>query len=79
MWGQTVEMNSPEYNLSGAGQIAVGAWRENDPMAYWVRANCAVQPILTKGPNPGKWTRGFNQDAIVSVADPAASKAFGER
>ncbi|MER0071720.1 hypothetical protein ABRP93_11615, partial [Corynebacterium sp. KPL2850] len=24
------------------------------------------------GPNPGKWTRGFNQDAIVSVADPAA-------
>ncbi|MER0071714.1 hypothetical protein ABRP93_11575, partial [Corynebacterium sp. KPL2850] len=25
------------------------------------------------GPNPGKWTRGFNQDAIVSVADPAAS------
>ncbi|MER0071652.1 DNA polymerase I, partial [Corynebacterium sp. KPL2850] len=26
-----------------------------------------------KGPNPGKWTRGFNQDAIVSVADPAAS------
>ena len=32
-----------------------------------------------QGPNPGKWTRGFNQDAIVSVADPAASKAFGER
>ncbi|MER0071560.1 hypothetical protein ABRP93_10710, partial [Corynebacterium sp. KPL2850] len=25
-----------------------------------------------EGPNPGKWTRGFNQDAIVSVADPAA-------
>ena len=32
-----------------------------------------------EGPNPGKWTRGFNQDAIVSVADPAASKAFGEQ
>ncbi len=32
-----------------------------------------------EGPNPGKWTRGFNQDAIVSVADSAASKAFGER
>ena len=31
------------------------------------------------GPNPGKWTRGFNHDAIVSVANPAASKAFGER
>ncbi|MER0089167.1 hypothetical protein ABRP86_10600, partial [Corynebacterium sp. KPL3927] len=28
---------------------------------------------LALGPNPGKWTRGFNQDAIVSVADPAAS------
>lgn len=33
----------------------------------------------TVGPNPGKWTRGFNHDAIVSVANPAASKAFGER
>ena len=33
----------------------------------------------TLGPTPGKWTRGFNQDAIVSVADSAASKAFGER
>ena len=32
-----------------------------------------------KGPNPGKWTRGFHQDAIVSVANQAASKAFGER
>ena len=32
-----------------------------------------------QGPNPGKWTRGFNHDAIVSVANPAASKAFGER
>ncbi|MER0089319.1 transposase, partial [Corynebacterium sp. KPL3927] len=29
--------------------------------------------IAQSGPNPGKWTRGFNQDAIVSVADPAAS------
>lgn len=31
------------------------------------------------GLNPGKWTRGFNQDAIASVADQAASKAFGEQ
>ena len=30
-----------------------------------------------RGPNPGKWTRGFNHDAIVSVANPAASKASG--
>ena len=35
--------------------------------------------ITARGPTPGKWTRGFNQDAIVSVADSAASKAFGER
>ena len=41
-----------------------------------------VEPLSEygeEGPNPGKWTRGFHQDAIVSVANPAASKAFGER
>ena len=38
-----------------------------------------LQPPTVLGPNPGKWTRGFNHDAIVSVANPAASKAFGER
>ncbi|MER0076134.1 hypothetical protein ABRP94_11795, partial [Corynebacterium sp. KPL3739] len=36
-------------------------------------ANDLVRGMLQAGPNPGKWTRGFNQDAIVSVADPAAS------
>lgn len=35
--------------------------------------------LAATGPTPGKWTRGFNHDAIVSVANPAASKAFGER
>lgn len=35
--------------------------------------------MKSSGPNLGKWTRGFHQDAIVSVADSAASKAFGER
>lgn len=67
VWGQTVEMHSPEYNLSGAGQIAVGAWRENDPMAYWVRANCAVQPILT---NP-------NMAMVAHVVKPGPSKKTG--
>ena len=46
------------------------------------RGRAGIVPDSTaplKGPNPGKWTRGFNQDAIVSVADPVASKAFGER
>lgn len=38
-----------------------------------------MRGVLWSGLNPGKWTRGFNQDAIVSVANPAASKAFGER
>ena len=31
---------------------------------------CVVR-ICCLGLNPGKWTRGFNQDAIVSVANPA--------
>ncbi|MGV0448377.1 5-methylcytosine restriction system specificity protein McrC [Corynebacterium sanguinis] len=39
----------------------------------------SLRPSGSSGPTPGKWTRGFNQDAIVSVADSAASKAFGER
>ncbi|QQU97789.1 major capsid protein [Corynebacterium amycolatum] len=64
VWGQTVEMNSPEYQLPGVGQIAVGAWRENDPMAYWVRANAAVQPILT---NP-------NMAMVAHVVKPGATK-----
>ena len=42
-------------------------------------SDCPLVIQVMKGPNPGKWTRGFNQDAIVSVADPVASKAFGER
>ena len=64
VWGQTVEMNSPEYQLTGLGQIAVGAWRENDPMAYWVRANCAVQPILT---NP-------NMAMVAHVVKPESTR-----
>lgn len=35
--------------------------------------------IAVSGPTPGKWTRGFNQDAILSVAEPAASNPFGLR
>ncbi len=52
---------------------------------YWLTSisglACGLFRLLFMflGPNPGKWTRGFNQDAIVSVADPVASKAFGER
>ena len=34
---------------------------------------------LNKGPNPGKWARGFNQDAIACVADPAALETLGGR
>ncbi|MER0069503.1 hypothetical protein ABRP69_11650, partial [Corynebacterium sp. KPL3806] len=41
--------------------------RENDPMAYWVRANCAVQPILT---NP-------NMAMVAHVVKPGPAKKAG--
>ena len=31
------------------------------------------------GLNPGKRTREFNQNAVLNVTDPAASKEFGKR
>ena len=65
------EISTPHINPHGA-PIAETVLLPGDPL----RAKFIAD---TLGPNPGKWTRGFNQDAIVSVADPAASKAFGER
>lgn len=53
------------------------SWDDSPFPSPGLRAMYWAEVLL--GPYPGKWTRGFNHDAIVSVANPAVSKAFGER
>lgn len=51
VWGPTAEANEPGYGIAPEDRpgIAVGAYKTNEPIATWVRANATALPILANG------------------------------
>lgn len=49
VYGVTLESTLPEYGIPLADQpgIVVGAYRDNDPVAVWVRGNAIGTPVLS--------------------------------
>lgn len=48
VWGTTVEADDPRYGLAGGDLpgLVVGAYKEDDPNAVWIRANAITLPVL---------------------------------